>query len=192
MSAVERIAHFLERETWQPGSTVDEMMATGCQADKQLVLTLLNATFCLSSSKQVTETSFSSENVHDGQTFQVGQFSFALTKGELLAVCGPVGCGKSTLINGIIGEAVKLPQSVVSKIGRTAFVPQSPFIMNTTLRENILFGRMFNQELYDNVIDGCCLRTDIAQLGVAKDMTEIGERGVTLSGGKFLLVYYPC
>ena len=69
--------------------------------------------------------------------------------------------------------------------GKVAYVPQTPFILNSTLRENIIFGLPFNRKLYDRVIHACCLRKDIEQLGDAKDLTEIGERGVTLSGGKF-------
>lgn len=67
--------------------------------------------------------------------------------------------------------------------GRVAYVGQTAFILNDTIRENILFRREFNRELYDRVIDACCLRADIEMLP-AKDSTMIGERGVTLSGGQ--------
>lgn len=56
--------------------------------------------------------------------------------------------------------------------------------MNTSLRENITFGLPYNEQLFNQVIDLCSLRPDIKQLGDAEDLTEIGERGVTLSGGK--------
>ena len=149
---------------------------------------MANAGFYVSSSKESTKSS--EEATEDSsstetQTFDVDEFNLSMSKGEVLAVCGPVGSGKSTMIDGIINEVPSLPGSVVTKRGKTAYVPQTPFIMNTTLRENILFGLPFEQELYDRVIHGCCLLTDIEQLGEAKDLTEIGERGVTLSGGKF-------
>jgi hypothetical protein len=48
-----------------------------------------------------------------------------------------------------------------------------------------LFGSLFDEDIYNRVLDACCLRPDIAQIGPAGDLTEIGERGVTLSGGAF-------
>ena len=60
---------------------------------------------------------------------------------------------------------------------------QTPFILNATLRGNILFGLPYDADWYGKVLDACCLRPDLEQLGEAGDLTEIGERGVTLSGG---------
>ncbi len=117
--------------------------------------------------------------------FKVSKFDFSLSKGEVLAVCGPVGSGKSTLLNGILGEArsVGTTGGGVSICGRVSYVPQIPFVLNTSLRDNILFGRQYEKEWYDMVLDACCLRPDLEQLR-AGDATEIGERGVTLSGGQ--------
>ena len=64
-----------------------------------------------------------------------------------------------------------------------AFAPQVPFVLNATVRDNILFGRPFDALRYDRVVDACALRVDLAQLP-AGDATEVGERGVTLSGGQ--------
>jgi hypothetical protein len=65
--------------------------------------------------------------------------------------------------------------------------------MNETLRANILFGLPFDEGVYERVIDACCLRQDIEQLGEFGDLVEIGERGVTLSGGgcSFLFLDSP-
>ena len=65
-----------------------------------------------------------------------------------------------------------------------AYASQSPFIQNATLRENILFGLEYKKDLYDRVLEACNLLPDLKQLGPSKDLTEIGERGVTLSGGQ--------
>ena len=76
-----------------------------------------------------------------------------------------------------------LPGSTVEIAGSTAYVAQTAFIVNATIRENILFGRPFDKRWYDTVIDRCCLRPDLAELG-AGDQTEVGEQGITLSGGQ--------
>ena len=116
--------------------------------------------------------------------FLVSEFNFTLSKGEVLAVCGPVGSGKSTLLNGILGEAQSLGPTTVRFDSKLSYVPQTPFILNRSVRDNILFGLPFDNEWYSQVLDACCLRPDLEQLGEAGDLTEIGERGVTLSGGQ--------
>jgi ABC-type multidrug transport system fused ATPase/permease subunit len=101
-----------------------------------------------------------------------------------MAVVGPVGSGKSSLINGIIGEVDTEKGTMVTSTKRMSYASQIPFILNSTFRENILFGLPYDEQLYDEIIEACCLRPDIQQLGPALDLTEIGERGVTLSGGQ--------
>jgi ABC-type methionine transport system ATPase subunit len=74
--------------------------------------------------------------------------------------------------------------SSVEMNGRIAYASQVPFILNGTVRENILFGLPYHRDLYERVLDACNLVADLQQLGIAGDLTEIGERGVTLSGGQ--------
>ena len=187
ISAAQRIALFLERETRALGSENQAESRENGHGNTEEILALANAGFYVSSSKGGTKYAEATEDLSSTgtQTFDVDEFNLSLSKGQVLAVCGPVGSGKSTMIDGIINEVPSLPGSVFAKRGKTAYVPQTPFIMNTTFRENILFGLPFEQKLYDRVIYGCCLFADIEQLGEAKDLTEIGERGVTLSGGEF-------
>jgi hypothetical protein len=77
-------------------------------------------------------------------------------------------------------------KSLVTTRGPVVLVSQDAFILNTSVRENILFGRAFEHNIYERVLEACCLNADLEQFGVSKDLTEIGERGVTLSGGKIL------
>ena len=102
--------------------------------------------------------------------------------GELVMVIGPVGCGKSTLLKAILGEVEKVQGSVV-RDGSVAYVPQEAWIINATLRDNILFGAPFDQARYDAAIKAAALEADLAVLP-GGDMTEIGERGINLSGGQ--------
>ncbi|KAI7833448.1 P-loop containing nucleoside triphosphate hydrolase protein [Kickxella alabastrina] len=103
-------------------------------------------------------------------------------RSELVAVIGRVGSGKSSLASAILGEMVKSAGSVAIS-GSVAYVPQQPWIMNATLRDNILFGSRFEQEFYDRVIDACALGPDLEMMS-GGDMTEIGEKGINLSGGQ--------
>ncbi|XP_070707850.1 ATP-binding cassette sub-family C member 3 isoform X1 [Pempheris klunzingeri] len=103
-------------------------------------------------------------------------------QGSLLAVVGHVGCGKSSLISALLGEMEKL-EGEVSVRGSVACVPQQAWIQNATLRENILFGRPYNEQKYCCVLDACALTPDLEVLP-GGDMTEIGEKGINLSGGQ--------
>ena len=68
-------------------------------------------------------------------------------------------------------------------VGSTAYVPQQAWMQNATVKENILFGKVFNSNTYEKVIDACALRSDLKILP-GGDQTEIGEKGINLSGGQ--------
>uniref|UniRef100_A0A6T8KKU6 ATP-dependent transporter ycf16 n=1 Tax=Hemiselmis andersenii TaxID=464988 RepID=A0A6T8KKU6_HEMAN len=102
--------------------------------------------------------------------------------GELLTVCGPVGSGKSSLLGAILGD-MKKEDGEVELHGRVSYVAQQTWITNATLKDNILFGAPFNQERYDEVIEVCALLPDFEMLP-GGDQTEIGEKGINLSGGQ--------
>jgi ABC-type multidrug transport system fused ATPase/permease subunit len=106
-----------------------------------------------------------------------------VSTGELCAIVGPVGSGKSTLCSAILNEAVLGKDSHICLTGSVAYVSQTAWILNRTVRENILFGRVYDESRYDRVIDACCLRHDLRILEDG-DSTEIGERGINLSGGQ--------
>ncbi|TFK73581.1 hypothetical protein BDN72DRAFT_834451 [Pluteus cervinus] len=103
-------------------------------------------------------------------------------------ITGPVACGKSSFLLALLGEMHASPLGTDSwcslpRGGGIAYAPQEPWILNETIRENIVFGLPFDSERYQKVIHQCALRPDLAQFE-ASDSTEIGERGMTLSGGQ--------
>ncbi|KAF9183969.1 hypothetical protein BGZ50_003946 [Haplosporangium sp. Z 11] len=100
----------------------------------------------------------------------------------LTVVIGRVGQGKSSLLNAIKGEMYKI-QGATKVRGRTAYVPLQSWIVNATLRENIVYGNSFEQDQYRKVLKVCGLEPDLAVLPV-DDMTEIGERDINLLGGQ--------
>ncbi|XP_075997924.1 ATP-binding cassette sub-family C member 5 [Genypterus blacodes] len=103
-------------------------------------------------------------------------------QGKLFGVCGSVGSGKTSLISAILGQMTVLEGSVAVR-GTLAYVAQQAWILNATLRDNILFGQEYQEDRYQSVLSTCCLRPDLALLPNA-DYTEIGERGANLSGGQ--------
>ncbi|KAF8666092.1 hypothetical protein HU200_053802 [Digitaria exilis] len=103
-------------------------------------------------------------------------------RGELSAVVGTVGSGKSSLLSCIMGEMHKV-SGKVSIFGSTAYVAQTAWIRNGTIQENILFGKPMHTERYSEIIHACCLEKDLEMMEFG-DQTEIGERGINLSGGQ--------
>uniref|UniRef100_A0A2P2JIN8 ABC-type xenobiotic transporter n=1 Tax=Rhizophora mucronata TaxID=61149 RepID=A0A2P2JIN8_RHIMU len=105
-----------------------------------------------------------------------------IKKGELTAIVGTVGSGKSSLLAAILGEMHKI-SGKVRVCGTTAYVAQTSWIQNGTIEENILFGLPMDVEKYKEVIRVCSLEKDLEMMEFG-DQTEIGERGINLSGGQ--------
>ncbi|XP_069129777.1 ATP-binding cassette sub-family C member 5-like isoform X2 [Argopecten irradians] len=103
-------------------------------------------------------------------------------QGQLVGICGSVGCGKSSLISAILGRMPHLIGHLAVK-GDVAYAAQQAWIFNGTLRENILFGQTYDPEWYKHVIYACGLEPDLDMLP-NRDATEIGEKGINISGGQ--------
>ncbi|NXC75168.1 MRP7 protein, partial [Anhinga anhinga] len=118
-------------------------------------------------------------------TLQLHIENLLVRKGMLLGVVGKVGSGKSSLLAAITGELIKQGGRVYVCDLEQGFglATQEPWIQFTTVRENILFGREYDARLYEEVVDACALCEDLNILP-AGDQTEVGENGVTLSGGQ--------
>uniref|UniRef100_A0A452EG50 Multidrug resistance-associated protein 4 n=1 Tax=Capra hircus TaxID=9925 RepID=A0A452EG50_CAPHI len=117
----------------------------------------------------------------ESETPALQGLSFTVRPGELLAVVGPVGAGKSSLLSAVLGE---LPpsQGKVSVHGRIAYVSQQPWVFPGTVRSNILFGKKYEKEQYEKVIKACALEEDLQNLN--GDLTVIGDGGIPLSSGQ--------
>ncbi|EPQ29164.1 uncharacterized protein PFL1_03451 [Pseudozyma flocculosa PF-1] len=117
------------------------------------------------------------------EPFSMHHLNLRIAKGELVAIVGPVGSGKSSLLQACIGEMRKTSGTVQWGSERVAYCSQSAWIQNATVRDNILFGQSFDEERYWEAVKVSELEADLAILP-AGDMTEIGEKGVNLSGGQ--------
>ncbi|KAG9324786.1 hypothetical protein KVV02_004659 [Mortierella alpina] len=101
-------------------------------------------------------------------------------RGEVVAIVGDVGSGKSSFIAALLGQIRQTGTGPKLKLyGKSSYVPQEAWLINVNLRENIVFGKDFEQERYNTVIKVCALERDLTLLSHG-DMTEIGERGSNL------------
>ncbi|RIA90254.1 P-loop containing nucleoside triphosphate hydrolase protein [Glomus cerebriforme] len=114
--------------------------------------------------------------------------------GKLSVICGPTGSGKTSLLMALLGELeclngrVFLPRKVSSKNfggapSGIAYVAQTAWLQNASIKDNILFGLPFDEYRYNKVLNVCALNKDLEILEFG-DKTEIGEKGITLSGGQ--------
>ncbi|TKY89993.1 hypothetical protein EX895_001291 [Sporisorium graminicola] len=119
--------------------------------------------------------------------------------GKLSIVAGPVGSGKTTLLLSLLGETRQLsgrtfmpcpvaratapidPATGLSE--SVAYCSQSPWLLGTTLKENVLFGSPYDERRYRAVVKACALEPDLKILEYG-DETEVGEKGTSLSGGQ--------
>lgn len=108
--------------------------------------------------------------------------SFTAYKGELTCIVGRVGAGKSSFLQSILGDLWKIKGSVEVR-GTTAYASQQTWILNATVKENIVFGYRYDSEFYEKTVAACALLDDFAQLPDG-DETVVGERGISLSGGQ--------
>lgn len=115
-------------------------------------------------------------------TVVMSAVDFELKQGGFAVVAGPVGSGKSTLLAALAGARSPL-SGVCQARGRRAFAAQKPFLLNASVRDNILFTRAFDQERYQDAIHRTALEPDLRALANG-DETMVGESGVQLSGGQ--------
>ncbi|KAJ4467870.1 ABC protein [Lentinula aciculospora] len=122
------------------------------------------------------------ENYLSAKPFEVQRINMNIQRRRLVAIVGRVGSGKSSLLQGLVGEMRKT-SGQFSFGGRVAYCPQTAWIQNTSLRANILFGQPFEEAKYWRVLERSCLIPDLQMLPDG-DLTEIGEKGINLSGGQ--------
>ncbi|KAH3665603.1 hypothetical protein OGAPHI_003791 [Ogataea philodendri] len=112
----------------------------------------------------------------------LSNITYSAKKGDLNCILGRVGAGKSAILQSLLGDLHK-PTGSVTVHGSVAYVPQVAWIMNGTIKENILFGCKFDAEFYDKTIKACALTHDLNVLPDG-DSTQVGEKGISLSGGQ--------
>jgi ATP-binding cassette, subfamily C (CFTR/MRP), member 1 len=104
--------------------------------------------------------------------------------GELTLLVGPVASGKSTLLKAILGEARKVAGSIELTIPEEiAYCDQDAWLLNQSVKENILAFEDFDKDFYDAVVDACQLEEDFQHFP-KRDDSIIGSRGISLSGGQ--------
>ena len=127
----------------------------------------------------------SSHNLNIKKIFTLKNINFTVTEKQFVCIIGEVGSGKSSLVQALLNNMIVLnrEESNVILNGSISYVPQEAWIQNNTVKNNILFYLPFDSERYHKILEICELNPDLEAL-IGGDMTEIGEKGINLSGGQ--------
>ena len=118
--------------------------------------------------------------IDDVKTLQ--NISMEIRSKELVAITGPVGCGKTSLLQAILGE-LPYHSGEIRYSGSIAYVPQLPWVCSGTVQENVTFGKPIDTVKYQRILEACSLQKDLEQFSKG-GLTHIGQRGISLSGGQ--------
>ncbi|KAH7349425.1 metal resistance protein YCF1 [Plectosphaerella cucumerina] len=162
--AVGRLTSFLEAEEIQPDAIT---IKPAPEEMGEETVVIRNGTF--------------SWNRHENKQ-ALTDIDFTAYKGQLSCVVGQVGAGKSSFLQSVLGDLWKI-SGKVEVYGTVAYVAQSPWILNATVKENIIFGYRYDSNFYEKTVKACALLDDFNQLPDG-DETVVGERGISLSGGQ--------
>ncbi|KAI1426002.1 metal resistance protein YCF1 [Xylaria sp. FL1777] len=162
--AVQRLCEYLTAEEIQPDAI---FVGPAAEERGDDAVVIRNGTF--------------SWNRHETKTVLKG-IGFTARKGDLTCIVGRVGQGKSSFLQSILGDLWKI-EGEVHVNGTVAYASQQPWIMNATVKENIIFGHRYDSNFYEKTVKACALLDDFAQLPDG-DETVVGERGISLSGGQ--------
>ena len=134
-------------------------------------------------SRENNDTTKPKESLDELNKVALRDISLSFEPGKLYCIIGKVGSGKSALMQALANELQATEGSIVREYASIAYVAQSPWIMNGSIRENITMGLSFRKKWYDTIVDACGLSLDFTQF-TNGDLTIVGDRGVQCSGGQ--------
>ena len=162
--AVGRLTAFLTAEELQPDAVI--VKPSPSQLGEETVI--------------IRDATFSWNRYEDKNVLK--DIDYTGYKGELSCIVGRVGSGKTSLLQSLLGDLWKVKGTVEVR-GTVAYASQQTWILNATVKENIIFGYRYDSEFYEKTIKACALLDDFSQLPDG-DETVVGERGISLSGGQ--------
>lgn len=127
----------------------------------------------------------------DETTFALSNINLDFRKkGKLIGVFGSIASGKSSFLQALLRE-LPVQTGILKVNGSISYACQDPWVFQSSVRQNILFGERLDRKRYEMVVKACALEKDFDQLEYA-DRTLVGERGISLSGGQKARIKYEC
>ncbi|KFY64271.1 hypothetical protein V496_03372 [Pseudogymnoascus sp. VKM F-4515 (FW-2607)] len=172
----------------QPNNTTrPDKFATGITIDRDIKLEDLTPPTNVNTSSTIISVKNLTLAWSDEVSPVIDDVSFDVQPGNLTMIVGPVGCGKSSLLRGLLGETPSSKGNVYIDQSQSAFVDQVPWIQNRSVRKNIIGVSVFEPGWYASVVHACAFDTDIETFPEG-DSTNAGSAGAVLSGGQRLRI----
>lgn len=149
----------------------------------EIAIRMSDVTCCWNEVQEVTAGEAAVKKTATPLVKALSNVSIDFRKGGLTCIIGTVGSGKSALLQALVGELPVHSGSLERRNGTLAYAAQDCWIMNGTVKNNILMGMDWDEEWYKEVVSACALLIDFQQL-LNGDQTIVGDRGVQLSGGQ--------
>lgn len=169
-ATMERLENFLfqdnDRKLKSVASIPCQPKASGSSADLRPYVSLSKLT----------------STIGDRRTFLLDNVSVTFRDKEFVGIIGSIGSGKSSLLRAMVGE-LETCQGSISSSPKTVYVPQIPWLFSGTVRDNIVFGEKYDNEKFSKIVEACALKEDFERFPLG-DLSFVGERGITLSGGQ--------
>ncbi|KAF7352973.1 Multidrug resistance-associated ABC transporter [Mycena venus] len=192
--ALSRISKFLDEE--EVSEQVSALKSIPTELDETATpgLAIQNGSFSWNELPTKVEPNPSEVDADEETRFELRDISISFPEGKLTCVVGPTASGKTALLQALLGEMTCLPGTKIkppksSKVDENglmqcmSYAAQTPWLQYASIKDNIIFGFPYDEERYQSVLEACALLPDLAILPDG-DRTEIGVRGVTLSGGQ--------
>ncbi|OAX78566.1 hypothetical protein ACJ72_07125 [Emergomyces africanus] len=197
-ASIARVEQFLNEEETEKYSQLRVVNEERSDAPSRIALE--NATLSWGSTLANPKTGSPSQGDDSGESFRLINMDVSFRIGELNVIAGPTGSGKTSMLMALLGEMTLLEGSVYLPGGTSdradlrvdpatgltdsvAYCAQEAWLVNATIKDNILFASPFDQDRYEAVIKACGLGRDLEILD-AGDQTLVGEKGISLSGGQ--------
>lgn len=176
--ALERIQNFLELEEKEIDKNEEhpkmEKESNICISMKNLTARWIRIENVAKQNEVSNDEKHSMPTLHD--------LNIEFPRGKLIGVVGPTGAGKSSLLQAILRELTTESGSI-SIDGKISYACQEPWIFAASVRQNILFGQEYDHNRYNSIVRTCALSKDFKKFEHG-DLTIVGERGTSLSGGQ--------
>ncbi|KAI2811396.1 Multidrug resistance-associated protein 4 [Blomia tropicalis] len=172
LSSCDRLNNFLFECQQFTQSTNDKLPIKNIRGPKGVFISNLS-----------TENTKQFSTIKETNKFYLKNITLSVESNQTLSIIGPVGSGKSTLLSTILSEISVKSADRFEVNGTLSYVSQEVFMVTSTIRENILFGRKYDSFRYKKTLEICALEHDLDSFPLG-DQCIVGENGFTLSGGQ--------